>query len=101
MPYVNIKITREGGTTAGQKAALIKGVTDLLADVLNKSPATTMVVINEVDLPDWGIGGLPVENTDARRDPQIFRSAARRLACGDKEAGLSCSRHRNAQTGEV
>lgn len=61
MPYVNIKITREGGTTAGQKAALIKGVTDLLADVLNKSPATTMVVINEVDLPDWGIGGLPVE----------------------------------------
>ena len=60
MPYVNIKITREGATQS-QKAALIKGVTDLLADVLNKDPATTFVVINEVELEDWGIGGLPVQ----------------------------------------
>ncbi len=61
MPYVNIKITREGDTTAAQKAALIKGVTDLLRDVLGKSPATTVVVIDEVDMENWGIGGLPVE----------------------------------------
>ena len=61
MPYVNIKITREGGTTPQQKAALIRGVTDLLVEVLDKSPATTMVVIDEVALEDWGIGGLPVE----------------------------------------
>jgi 4-oxalocrotonate tautomerase len=61
MPYVNIKITREGGTTGSQKAALIKGVTDLLATVLGKSPATTVVVIDEVELANWGIGGLPVE----------------------------------------
>jgi 4-oxalocrotonate tautomerase len=61
MPYVNIKITREGGTTPAQKAGLIKGVTDLLVDVLDKSPATTFVVINEVDMEDWGVGGLPVE----------------------------------------
>ncbi|AWX99167.1 tautomerase [Marinomonas primoryensis] len=60
MPYVNIKITREG-VTQDQKSALIKGVTDLLKEVLGKSPATTFVVINEVDLEDWGIGGLPVE----------------------------------------
>jgi 4-oxalocrotonate tautomerase len=60
MPYVNIKITREG-VTQDQKSALIKGVTDLLKEVLDKSPATTFVVINEVDLEDWGIGGLPVE----------------------------------------
>jgi 4-oxalocrotonate tautomerase len=60
MPYVNIKITREGGTTAAQKAELIRGVTDVLGDVLNKSPATTFVVIDEVDMEDWGIGGLPV-----------------------------------------
>ncbi|MCK3775500.1 4-oxalocrotonate tautomerase family protein [Ensifer sesbaniae] len=60
MPYVNIKITREGAT-AEQKAALIKGVTDLLATVLDKNPATTFVVIDEVALEDWGIGGLPVE----------------------------------------
>ena len=60
MPYVNIKITREGATST-QKAALIRGVTDLLVEVLDKSPATTFVVIDEVELDDWGIGGLPVE----------------------------------------
>jgi 4-oxalocrotonate tautomerase len=60
MPYVNIKVTREG-VTAAQKALLIKGVTDLLVDVLDKSPATTFVVIDEIELQDWGIGGLPVE----------------------------------------
>ncbi len=59
MPYVNIKITREGATPE-QKAELIKGATDLLVRVLNKSPATTFVVIDEVDMEDWGIGGLPV-----------------------------------------
>jgi 4-oxalocrotonate tautomerase len=61
MPYVNIKITREGGTTAAQKAALIEGVTDVLVEILGKSPATSFVVIDEVDMEDWGIGGLPVE----------------------------------------
>lgn len=60
MPYVNIRITREGATVA-QKAALIAGVTDLLTKVLNKNPATTFVVIDEVGLDDWGVGGLPVE----------------------------------------
>lgn len=59
MPYVNIKITREGAT-AEQKARLIKGVTDLLVDVLGKNPATTVVVIDEVDTDNWGIGGETV-----------------------------------------
>lgn len=60
MPYVNIKITREGAT-AEQKARLIKGVTDLLVEVLDKRPAGTFVVIDEVELENWGVGGLPVE----------------------------------------
>ncbi|MGL6208626.1 MAG: tautomerase family protein [Paracoccaceae bacterium] len=60
MPYVNIKITREGATAA-QKAELIAGVTELLVRVLQKSPATTHVVIDEVALDNWGVGGLPVE----------------------------------------
>jgi 4-oxalocrotonate tautomerase len=60
MPYVNIKVTREGVSSA-QKAELISGVTDLLVRVLDKSPATTFVVIEEVALENWGIGGLPVE----------------------------------------
>lgn len=60
MPYVNIKITREGATPA-QKSELIKGVTDLLVQVLDKNPATTFVVIDEVAMEDWGVGGLLVE----------------------------------------
>ncbi|GAB4228284.1 MAG: 4-oxalocrotonate tautomerase family protein [Kiloniellaceae bacterium] len=58
MPYVNVKITREGAT-AEQKAAVIEGVTDVLVGVLNKDPATTFVVIEEVELDSWGIAGLP------------------------------------------
>ena len=58
MPYVNIKITP--AATAEQKAALIKGVTDLLVTVLNKTPETTFVVIDEIDSDNWGIGGETV-----------------------------------------
>lgn len=59
MPYVNIQITREGATPE-QKRRLIAGVTRLLSEVLNKSPLTTHVVIQEIDLDSWGVGGLPV-----------------------------------------
>ncbi|MEM9442794.1 MAG: 4-oxalocrotonate tautomerase family protein [Pseudomonadota bacterium] len=65
MPYVNIKITREGGPDgevpdAKAKAAVIDGVTQVLADVLGKQPETTVVVIEEIPLDSWGIGGRPV-----------------------------------------
>ena len=59
MPYVNIKITREGATTE-QKAELISGVTELLQRVLGKNPQTTFVLIDEVDTDNWGIGGESV-----------------------------------------
>lgn len=59
MPYVNIRITKEGAT-AEQKAALIRGATDLLADILGKNPQTTVVVIDEVDTDNWGIAGETV-----------------------------------------
>ncbi len=59
MPYVNIKITKEGATKE-QKEKLIKGATDLLVEVLGKNPATTVVVIEEVDTDNWGIGGTQV-----------------------------------------
>ena len=65
MPYVNIKITREGATP-DQKAQLIEGVTALLRDVLGKNPATTVVVIDEVDTDNWGIGGESVTVRRAR-----------------------------------
>lgn len=59
MPYVNIKVTPEG-LTAEKKAELIAGATDLLVRVLGKSPATTIVVIDEVDTDNWGIAGESV-----------------------------------------
>lgn len=66
MPFVNIKITKDGAT-AEQKARLIKGVTDLLAETLDKNPATTVVVIDEVDTDNWGIGG---ESVTVRRSKE-------------------------------
>ncbi|MFT7109429.1 MAG: 4-oxalocrotonate tautomerase [Psychrobacter glaciei] len=59
MPYINIKITDEQ-VTAEQKKALIEGATQLLVDVLNKNPATTVVVIDEVNTDNWGVGGKVV-----------------------------------------
>ncbi|MDD4334814.1 MAG: 4-oxalocrotonate tautomerase family protein [Desulfotomaculaceae bacterium] len=65
MPFVNIKITNEGAT-AEQKARLIQGVTKLLADTLGKNPQTTVVVIEEVDTDNWGIGGEAVTKRRAQ-----------------------------------
>ena len=59
MPYVHIQITREG-VTAEQKAELIRGATELLVQVLDQDPATTFVVIEEVDTDNWGVGGESV-----------------------------------------
>jgi len=58
MPYVNIKLTREAQPiTAEQKAAIIKGVTDLLVDVIDRGPATTVVIIDEIETDNYGVGG--------------------------------------------
>ena len=67
MPYVNIRITREG-VTAEQKQQLMQGATQLLVDVLGKNPETTVVVIDEVETDNWGIGGESV--TERRRRGQ-------------------------------
>lgn len=67
MPYVHIQITREGATPE-QKAALIRGTTELVVNVLDKNPATTFIVIEEVDTDNWGIGGESV-TTLRRRAP--------------------------------
>lgn len=66
MPYVNIRVTNEG-VTPEQKLELIKGSTELLVRVLNKDPATTFVIIDEVDTDNWGIG---YENITTRRQKE-------------------------------
>lgn len=67
MPIVTIQVTREGtrpnatAVTAEEKARLIDGVSHLLLDVLGKPLESTFVVIQEVELENWGRGGLPVD----------------------------------------
>jgi 4-oxalocrotonate tautomerase len=73
MPIVNILVTREGSkpgnasVTAEEKARLIKGVSDLLLEVLNKPLDSTFVTIQEIELDGWGWGGLPVQDMRLRR----------------------------------
>jgi 4-oxalocrotonate tautomerase len=73
MPIVTIQVTREPstpggqGVTAAEKAALIDGATELLRKVLNKPPEATFVVIEEVELDNWGWGGLPVREFRRRQ----------------------------------
>jgi len=77
MPVVTIQVTREGtapglhSVTAEEKAALISGVSKLLLDVLNKPLDATFVVIEEVEMENWGVGGMPVE---AYRERQAGRA---------------------------
>jgi len=59
MPYVKIEVTREG-VTREQKQALISGITKLMTEVLNKDPKLTHVVIQEIELDDWGYAGEQV-----------------------------------------
>ncbi|MFM0594678.1 MULTISPECIES: tautomerase family protein [Paraburkholderia] len=67
MPIVTIQVTREGSkpgndsVTADEKARLIAGVSQVLLDVLNKPLDSTFVVIEEVNLENWGWGGMPVD----------------------------------------
>lgn len=68
MPFINIKLT--GGNeapTTEQKEALIKGATQLLADVLGKNPATTVVIIEEIPLDNYGIGGETITRRRAKQ----------------------------------
>jgi 4-oxalocrotonate tautomerase len=65
MPYVNIRITKEGATPE-QKLELIEGATDLLQRVLNKNPATTFVIIDEVEMDSWGVNRENVVTMRAR-----------------------------------
>lgn len=73
MPYINIRVTREG-VTSEQKLQLIEGATDLLKRVLNKDPATTFVIIDEVDTDNWGVAG---ENVTTMRKREEEQKAAR------------------------
>ena len=57
MPYINIRVTDEQ-LTKEQKQKLIAGATQLVVDILDKSPETTHVLIDEVPIDNWGVKGV-------------------------------------------
>ena len=57
MPYVNVRITRDG-VTREQKAQIVSEITDTLARVLGKKPEHTHIIIDEVDTDNWGYAGM-------------------------------------------
>lgn len=59
MPYILIQITKEN-VSIQQKQQLIQEATELVVRVLNKDPATTFVVIDEVETDNWGVAGETV-----------------------------------------
>ena len=56
MPYVNVRITKDG-VTAEHKAQIVKEITETLGRVLGKRPEHTHVVLDLVDIEDWGFAG--------------------------------------------
>ena len=56
MPYINIKVTNEQVSKA-QKRQLVERTTQLLVDVLDKDPVTIHIVIDEVEVDNWGVHG--------------------------------------------
>ncbi|EMZ39888.1 2-hydroxymuconate tautomerase family protein [Helicobacter bilis] len=72
MPFVNIRITKENGEpTTKQKEEIITGVTDLLAKVLNKNKASTVVIIDEIDTDNYGLGGKSI--TEVRKEQKATK----------------------------
>jgi 4-oxalocrotonate tautomerase len=68
MPYINIRVTKENGEpTAEQKAQLIDGVTELVSQVLGRNKASTVVIIDEIDMQNYGLGGESIKSIRERK----------------------------------
>lgn len=68
MPYINIRVTKENGEpTAEQKAQLIDGVTELVSQILGRNKASTVVIIDEIDMQNYGLGGESIKSIRGRK----------------------------------
>lgn len=67
MPYVNVRITKDG-VTAEQKAQIVAEITQTLVRVLGKKPEHTHIIIDEVEPENWGFAGMLT--TDYRKQNQ-------------------------------
>ena len=88
MPFVNIRITKEGHVGKKEKAQLIHGVTKLLADTLGKNPASTVVIIDEVDTDNYGLGGSSITTVRkrARKEQKLAAKAEKARLRAEREA---------------
>ena len=57
MPYVNVRITRDG-VTVEQKRRVVEEITRTLVNVLGKRPEHIHVIIDEVEPENWGFAGM-------------------------------------------
>jgi 4-oxalocrotonate tautomerase len=57
MPYVNVRITKDG-VTAEQKAMIVAEITQTLQRVLGKRPEHTHIIIDEIEPENWGFAGM-------------------------------------------
>jgi 4-oxalocrotonate tautomerase len=71
MPLIRIEVTREG-VTLQQKQQLIAEATEMMVRVLGKDPATTFVIIDEVETDNWGVAGRTV--TELRQEQAKVRA---------------------------
>jgi len=56
MPYINLQITK--GASREQKKTIVEQMTKTLVDVLDKKPEHIHIVIDEIDLDNWGYKGM-------------------------------------------
>ena len=67
MPYVNVKITKDG-VTAEQKRRVVEEITGTLVNVLGKRPEHIHVVIDEVEPENWGYAGMLTSDYRKRQE---------------------------------
>ena len=88
MPFVNIRITKEGHVRKKKKAQLIQGVTKLLAETLGKNPASIVVIIDEIDTDNYGLGGASITTVRkrAKKEQKLAAKAEKARLRAEREA---------------
>jgi 4-oxalocrotonate tautomerase len=57
MPYINVRITKDG-VSADQKKQIVEEMTQTLVSVLGKRPEHIHIIIDEVEPENWGFAGM-------------------------------------------
>ena len=69
MPFITVQLIE--GRSVEQKHALIKEISEAAIRVLDADPDNVRIVINEVTADDWGVGGVPVAVSRAKKSKRL------------------------------